>query len=286
MAETKRLSELEKKVERNETLIFRKTTLSKVAKANLDFTGNISFTSHPTINGVPILTSTDIETVIYNNSTQTITNSLSIINGIYEYIITSNSLFDIDFSNFVFSESKNYSFRLLIISNTDLFYGNTVSGITVNSVPKLSSFQNIHSGTGVNYIIQNITVTVDSSSNVIVLSNTTSYSTTESNNKIKTDGITIENNLDISESDSMIVLKTDEDNGTGTTQSTSKSLFDLSEFSVVSNDSINNTVCTGQSKTIFFDESTLLIKCKIPASIAGMSTDQYYYLPLLKVVEN
>lgn len=286
MASETKLNAIEKELFILNQVINSKTTLSKVQKYDLKLIGDISFTKNPTINGDKILT--EEAALVTETKTKTIdigSGPLTISADYSKYIISAADNFNVDFEAYVFENDKTYSFYFVVKpSSANIYFGNTFSNVggTVASADIINS----NKGIGTDYIVQEITISVDDTGNKTVLSTTIAYSNDNLENENAFNKLTVNNNLTVLESDSMMQLKSTAVDINTLNPDDTRSMFDLTEFSVVTSDSLSNPVSSGNGKTIQLDESTLLIKCKVPTSICGLTTSGYYYLPLLKVTEN
>lgn len=228
-------------------------------KDNL-FTGNNTFTKIPTIleNDIkkPLLTDRN------SNKVGIINNDILVMDNLtYHYIINNlENDFNIDFSSFIFKNNSSYIFKFTI---NGLYF--ILSCINLNG--NNYDLMNINLGNGTNLIKQTINIDIDNYGNVLICSNSFSYS------------LGIKQNisgslLDEPNSNSLIKIKSD---------NPSSNLFSFTKYSESDMNDVSQGLCTCDSKIIDTTSNSLLIKCKVDSKIAGIQISDTYYIPMYKV---
>ena len=244
--------------------LLTKTSLKNVEKNNNNFTGDNTFTSIPNviINNIkrPLLIA-NTENIKENFTITIVNKKLLIYPLMFNYIIKIVQYnIILDFTNYQLLNNTSYEFNFTI---TGLFFVDSIINLNGNDY----SIININNGNGNNLIKQKVNIDVDNNGNMIIYSNSYSYTT----------GIIQPNNITInSNSDSLINVESSNNN---------INLFNFINYSSSNNNNLSQALCNGSGKMIDQTSNSLLIKCKVESTIAGININDNYYIQMYKVEE-
>ena len=238
-----------------------KTTLAEIQANNNTWTGQNNFLQPPEYNGVPLLTS--------NNNIYTVTltsNYLLILQNFQAYILKNASgNIILDFSNITFNNSTTYTYKFTT-------YGIYYAISCINMKNGTHEVLNIYTGIGTDLVKQTVNIDIDNIGNIVVTSESYNFNLANPQPQPEIDvnsGIAITN-----VGDSAIEIM-----GSNPTSN----LFYFDNYGPSTGNSLDQTLCTGDGKTILSDSTQLLIKCNVTSLVDGVNINGNYYIPMYQV---